>query len=248
MDYNKERIRGIELAKKLGATKTAEIIADQKKDFQDIFNTAVDELGLEVVTTQLMKASPVWAHAALSCIPELGKQQHDELTQKALESPSGTITPSTEITTELKNETAPSLDFARRANLMGGEISAISLKNKLAANCQFTAMWYDGGEIQPKHNYNDWNNWLWSGTLTAGCGKKMTLNSIAKKVPNAPLNNGDVVWIYVWVAGGTDMDGRKLLTSYQFTYQSGTPATADFVASGTTTINTLSVNGISGLN
>ena len=116
----------------------------------------------------------------------------------------------------------------------------MSLHHAMAADCQWTVEWMDGGSQQPTQNYSDWNSWLWSGTLTAGCGSTIKLSDFAAKVPLSPLNNGDTVWIYVWVAGGTDQSGANL-TSYQFTYNSGSTLTAGFVISGTTTINTLSV-------
>ena len=73
----------------------------------------------------------------------------------------------------------------------------------------------DGGAQQPTAKYSDWNKWLWSGTLTAGCGSTIKMSDFAAKVPLSPLNKGDTVWIYVWVAGGTDQNGKNL-TSYQF--------------------------------
>lgn len=45
----------------------------------------------------------------------------------------------------------------------------------------------------------------------------------------------------MWVAAGTDNSGSTGLKSYQFTYDPGSPSMAVFGISGTTTINTLSV-------
>lgn len=241
MDYNRERVTGIKIAQSLGANETVAAIADQQKDFHEIFNIAISEIGLDTVITELMKASPVWAHAALICIPDLGKHR-EALLKKVAEAPQGTVSPDADTMTVEVNANAV---FTLNTALMGGPISAMNLKNKMAATCQFTAKWYDASKIQPQAAYDNWDDWSWSSKLTAGCSQKMELSDIAKKVPKSPLNNGDVVWIYVWVQSGTDMDGRELLTSYQFTYQSGTPSTVEFVASGTTTINTLSVAGVS---
>lgn len=246
MDYNRERIIGIQAAQKLGAVKTVAVIADQHKDFKAIFDTAIAEIGLDAVVTELTQASPIWAHAALVSIPDLGDYR-EALLKRAGEAPPGVSSPGTETPMEDDSTKAIFAAFSS-SSVFESEISAISLKNKMAANCQFTAKWFDGGVVQPTNAYSDWNDWLWSSKLTAGCSQKLTLSEIAAKVPKSPLKNGDLVWIYVWVEAGTDMDGRKLLTSYKFTYQSGIPATADFVASGTTTINTLSVSGVSGQN
>lgn len=124
--------------------------------------------------------------------------------------------------------------------VMGGPLSIMKLHNGMAANCQWTVEWMDAGSQQPTQNYPDWNKWLWSGTLTGGCSSTIKLSDFAAKVPLSAMNNGDTVWIYVWVEAGTDQSGADL-TSYQFTYNSGSTLRAEFVMTGTTTINTLSV-------
>lgn len=121
-------------------------------------------------------------------------------------------------------------------------LAAVRLSNHMAADCQWTIEWF-AGAIQPLETYPDWNTWRWSGTLTAGKGREMSVADVARQVPNAPLKDGDVVWVHVWVAGGSDKSGKENLTSFQFTYGSGSPLKGTFGISGTTTTtsNSLSV-------
>jgi hypothetical protein len=111
----------------------------------------------------------------------------------------------------------------------------------MAADCEWTVKWMNSGKEQPNEHYSDWNTWLWSALLSGGCGSTIDVVDFAKKVPNCTLNKGDVVWIYVWVCAGYDKNGKDNLPSFQFTYDPGSPSTAIFGISGTTTINTLSV-------
>jgi hypothetical protein len=236
MDYENDRKQGIEIAKSLGATRTAAAI--RQGGFRDIFTAAAAELGMDKLVAQIVQGPPVWSHMALLNIPDLGNYAA-ALTKRAAEAPSGAVSPGVG-TAPSPTHTSATAGVARAAMVMGGPLSIMSLHNAMAADCQWTVEWMDGGSQQPTQNYSDWNKWLWSGTLTAGCGSTIKLSDFAAKVPLSPLNNGDTVWIYVWVAGGTDQSGANL-TSYQFTYNSGSTLTAAFVISGTTTINTLSV-------
>lgn len=236
MDYENDRKQGIEFAKSLGATRTAAAI--RQGGFRDIFDAAVAEIGMDKLVAQIVQGPPVWSHMALLNIPQLGNYTA-ALTKRAAEASNGAVSPGVG-TAPSPTHTASVASVTRAAVVMGGPLSIMSLHNAMAADCQWTVEWMDGGSQQPTQNYSDWNKWLWSGTLTAGCGSTIKLADFAAKVPLSPLNNGDTVWIYVWVAGGTDQSGANL-TSYQFTYNSGSTLTAAFVISGTTTINTLSV-------
>lgn len=239
MSYDQDRLAGIKIANELGAVKTARLIERSTSNFEVIFHSAIAELGMDAVASALVNAPPVWAHMALLHIPGLGAHSA-ALAARAADASDGSVTPGS-TTTAAVETVQPVRAAAAAAAVMGGPLSIMTLNNHMAADCQWTAKWMDGGEEQPTKNYPNWNNWKWSGTLTAGCGSTISLNTFASSVPNSPLNTGDVVWIYVWVAGGSDRSGRTDLTSYQFTYDSGSPSAAVFGISGTTTINTLSV-------
>jgi hypothetical protein len=238
MNYDQDRTLGIQLAHKLGATKTAAVIEDKRKNYEDILDSAIAELGLDAVAAALKDGPPLWAHLALLHIPNLGSHL-GALQQNAAKAPDGSVSPGSGTTAP-----APTVSVARsaqEANLMGGPLSKMCLNNHMAADCQWTAKWMDSGSEQPNANYPDWNTWQWSAVLTAGCGSTIDMVTIAAKVPNSHLTKGDVIWIYVWVAGGYDKNGKDDLPSFEFTYDPGSPSTAIFGISGTTTINTLSV-------
>jgi hypothetical protein len=193
---------------------------------------------LPVLVAHLQKAPPLWSHKALLAIPDLG-EYHSAVAQRAAEASDGILTPG-------GGTARPNLASARpaaaspTAAVWGGPLSAMTLHNAMAATVNCTVEWMDV-EAQPTAKYPDWNNWLWCGDITAGSDSgQMKVADYAAHVPNSPINKGDTVWIYVWVAGGSDLDGSKL-TSYQFTYDPGSTKQAAFVASGTTTINSLSV-------
>jgi hypothetical protein len=235
--YDRDRVAGAQLAKKLGATKTAATIEDPTKNFKDIFAVAVGELGVDKLVAALANASPVWAHAALHTIPDLGAH-NATLLKKVAEAPDGTISPGS--TSKRAAPTPFAANVVAAAAVMGGPLSKMTLHNHLAADCNWTMEWFDGAQ-QPTQHYPDWNKWKWNGTLTAGCSGTMSVADCAKQVPNSPLKSGDVIWIYVFVNGGFDKNGKDDLSSFQFTYDSGNPSGAEFGISGTTTINTLSM-------
>jgi hypothetical protein len=235
--YDRDRVAGIQLAKSLAASKTAAVIEDKAKNFKDIFDTAVAELGVDKLGAALLQAPPAWAHAALLSVPDWGANQQG-LVARAGEASDGTVSPAAG-SKRVMAAGAPR-NLAAAAALMGGPLSKMTLNNHMAANCQWTIEWFDGKD-QPADKYSDWNKWKWSGTLTAGCGSTMSVIDVRNKVPLSPLNNGDVIWVYVWVEAGTDKNGKDNLPSFQFTYDSGSPQQGIFGISGTTTINTLSV-------
>jgi hypothetical protein len=137
------------------------------------------------------------------------------------------------------SEAAVSQDQAARAT-MGGPLSSMHYHNAMAATTSVTVKWMHG-QVQPTQFYSDWNKWWWHPGITAGCDCDLPISQIQQQVPNAPLSNGDTVWIYVFVDGGTALDGSTALPGYTFTYDSGSIMKASFVASGTTTINQLAV-------
>jgi hypothetical protein len=238
MNYDHDRSLAIQLAHKLGASKTAAVIADKRKNYEDILDSAIAELGLDAVAAALKKGPPVWSHLALLHIHDLGSHR-EALQQNAANAPDGSVSPGSGTTAP-----AATVAVARSAqpeNLMGGPLSKMCLNNHMAADCEWTVKWMNSGKEQPNEHYSDWNTWLWSALLSGGCGSTIDVVDFAKKVPNCTLNKGDVVWIYVWVCAGYDKNGKDNLPSFQFTYDPGSPSTAIFGISGTTTINTLSV-------
>ncbi len=63
MDYEIDRKQGIELAKSLGATRTAAAI--RQGGFRDIFDAALAELGMDKLIAHIVQGPPVWSHMAL---------------------------------------------------------------------------------------------------------------------------------------------------------------------------------------
>ena len=68
----RERAAGIKLAEDAGAPKTAAVIADKDACYQDIFASAVDEVGHAAFVEALMRGPKKWAHMALNYMPNMG--------------------------------------------------------------------------------------------------------------------------------------------------------------------------------
>ncbi|MBC7778375.1 MAG: hypothetical protein H7246_23285 [Phycisphaerae bacterium] len=79
-----DRSAGIKLAEAAGAPKTAALIADKDACFQDIFESAVSEIGPGPLVEALQKGPRLWSHMALSMLPNLGS--HGEALNAALAS------------------------------------------------------------------------------------------------------------------------------------------------------------------
>ncbi|MFQ6026306.1 MAG: hypothetical protein ACE5Q6_02195 [Dehalococcoidia bacterium] len=230
--YDEDREQGIAIAQRLGATETATVIRNKQSDFHDIFSTAISEKGLDALAAELITGPPVWAHAALLTIPDLGAHRA-ALLQRAAEAPDGTVSPASGTTAAVE-------DDVLREFTSGGPCSKFDLHDGLAADCRFTAKWMDGGAEQPTSHYPNQSDWLWSHTLTAGCHQTIDLVKFGEKVPNSPLRRGDDIWIYVDVIAGNTLSGKNLFL--KFTYDPGSTLTVFYVATGTTTINRLSVS------
>ena len=232
MSFAQDRKTGMQMATKAGASKTAKLIQNEHAGFGAIFDSAAAEIGKDALVKHVLEGPPFWSHMALLHMDDMGGDEA-ALRARAAQAPADMVRP--EAGSELLAENDVAL-----AGELGGPLSAMNLHNAMAANCQWTVKWMNGGVEQPTTNYPNWDKWQWSGTLTAGCGSQMALSKIAAKVPNAPLNNGDTVWIYVWVQAGSDKSSKD--STFQFTYQSGSTKIAYWNISGTTTINSLSLN------
>jgi hypothetical protein len=64
-------------------------------------------------------------------------------------------------------------------------------------------------------------------------------SDFAASPSTAPLNAGDEIWMYVWVAGGKDNE-----TPLRLTYDPNSAATANFVITGGVDNNELAFKGI----
>lgn len=230
--YAEDRKIGVDLAKKAGATQTAGLIEQSHVGFPEIFASAEKEIGRAALVKAILNGPPAWSAIAALQMRDLNDDDDTALAKRAAEVPAGKMSPG--VATDLIE---PDRSAALTAAVDMGAISSMSLHNAMAATVQWTVNWQNGGTEQPKTAYPDWNKWQWSGDITAGCSSEMTMQKITQKVPNAQIANGDTVWIYVWVAGGSDLSSKN--SQFQFTYGSGSVAQAKWVASGTTTINQL---------
>lgn len=235
-DYAEFRKIALQIAIKAGGEKTVEVIKNPRNGFGEILAAAEKELGKEVLIKHILEGPPLWSHMALIHLSDLGNDEK-LLLNRADELPAEMKLP--------EKDTVNALDATSETLLapIGGSAQPLSqmyLWNAMAATVQWTVNWTDGGVEQPKSSYPNWGDWWWSGNITAGCGSgPVSLATIAQKVPNATLKDGDTVWIYVWVAGGSDLNGKT--SPFQFTYSSGSTMCAYWNANGTTTINHLSL-------
>lgn len=72
MRIHDERLKGVAVAKKYGATKTVAIICNREKCYGDIFRTALAELGEERLVAALEhEKNSDWAWAAYMCLRDM---------------------------------------------------------------------------------------------------------------------------------------------------------------------------------
>lgn len=64
-----DRTTGVRLAKEAGAVKTAAIIEDEKSCFQEIFETAITEIGQDRFVSTLNKGPKIWSKIAANVLP-----------------------------------------------------------------------------------------------------------------------------------------------------------------------------------
>ncbi|MXP45868.1 hypothetical protein GRI43_00485 [Altererythrobacter luteolus] len=71
----KARKSGVDLAEENNAPKTAAVIADKNSCFNDIFNSAVDEIGAPAFLEALKKGPRIWSQMAVHLETEMGEQR-----------------------------------------------------------------------------------------------------------------------------------------------------------------------------
>jgi hypothetical protein len=86
----------------------------------------------------------------------------------------------------------------------------MNLTNNAWIVCNWTLQWTDQhGNEQPRTNYPDSNDWLWTGNITLDKSSDLIpLHRFADHVPNSSLNFEDRVWMYVYVRAGNDRSSK----------------------------------------
>lgn len=238
MDVKTQRRVGMRLAIAAKALKTKEAIGDESSCYEDILKAAIDEAGLDTVTSKVLENDPEWACQMLQHIPNLGAHRN-ALLAKAATSPAAALQ-ALRFVSDLGNHQQSLVLAAGSAAVSQGNISAIHLKDSAGFNCKFTMFWIDqNGQTQPKHAYTDSGSWVWSSGLMLGQSITVACRNFA--LNDAALNAGDEVWIYVKIDSGDKYNESAL----RFTYDPTTVNCAEFAISGTTTDNTLGFSKIS---
>src|SRR5262249_3337597 len=230
-----QRQLGLRLAKTLGARKTQDIIKDPTSSYELIIKTALMEIGLDKLIPNVLEGPPEWAVYALRNIPNPGSHR-DALLRKAAEDPESALH-TLRFVPELGSHRRALTQKAGAHAVSSGEISSFYLNNKGSYNCEFTMMWMDNGLTQPTNGYGNWSDWVWSPKLNVGQDATMSCVKFAKQ--KAPLQNGDEVWILMWVESGHNIE-----SPLRFTYNSNTSQTAYFTSSGCTQNDSLALDKV----
>ena len=96
--------------------------------------------------------------------------------------------------------------------------------------------WVDNAQIQPAAGSSS-GLWKWSSKLMVGQDAQMACTDFA--LADSPLNEGDTVWMYMWVQAGKDIE-----SPLRFTYSSTTADYAQFTSSGCTQNDSLALDKV----
>jgi hypothetical protein len=238
MDHDEQRLFGIKLAKSGGVSwqKTQAAIESKNGCFESILHTAVAEGGVDALVSQVLQGPPEWAYNTLRYVPNLGANR-DALLKKTAEDPEWALH-ALRLVPDLGNRRDFLAKNAGQLAQTNGNISGMNLLDQGGYDCNWTLYWANAGVIQPKKNYPNQDQWKWSGVLLLGQQSgRIDLSTFA--LPDAPLQAGNEVWMYMYVYGGYDIE-----SPIHFTYDPNAPGTANFACSGTTTSDKLGYNGI----
>jgi hypothetical protein len=238
MDHDEQRNFGIKLTKAGGVNwqKTQAAIESKNSCYESILHTAVGEAGVDAVVSQVLQGPPEWAYNTLRYVPNLG-QHRDALLKKTSEDREWALH-ALRLVPDLGNRRDFLAKTAGELAQSNGNISGMSLLDQGGYDCKWTLFWANAGNIQPKKSYPDNGSWKWSSVLLLGQNSgRIDLSTFA--LPNAPLQAGNEVWMYMYVYGGYDIE-----SPIHFIYDPNTAATANFTSSGTTTSDNLGFNGI----
>ncbi len=237
MDHDEQRLFGVKLTRTSGVDwqKTQAAIESKNSCFESILQTAAAEGGVDALVSQVLQGPPEWAYNTLRYVPNLG-QHRDTLLKKAAEDREWALH-ALRLVPDLGNRRDLLVRSAGQLAQTNGNISGMSLLDQGGYDCKWTLYWTNNGVIQPKNAYPD-GGWNWSSVLLLGQSSgRIDLSTFA--LPNAPLQAGNEVWMYMYVYGGYDIE-----SPIHFTYDPNTPGTATFTSSGTTTSDNLGYNGI----
>lgn len=205
MNAEEQRRFGVQLAVKADAPKTLAVIKDINSSYEDIFNTAVSEMGAEKFAS-LIESEPEWAHKALLFVPDLDGQRH-ALVEASASYKDDII--------EADAETADASGSLVATPSTGAMLELYEISGA-AFECQFTMFWRDSnGNVQPNYGTPDQSQWKWSKKLTISINRSDMFDCVDFALPNSPLNPGDVVWMVVQVVCG----GLYQIANLSFTYQ-----------------------------
>lgn len=239
MKFNTQRHLGAKAAQSSKAKRTLAAIMDKNICYADILKTAADEAGIDALVKHVLKNDPELAFQTLLNIPNLGSHRTD-LIKKVAESPKWALK-TLRFVPDLREHSDLIIQRAGELAQPIGEISGFNLIDQAWYNCQFTMFWVNNGKIQPQSTIpkSDWGKWKWSSELHGG-GSGETRPCTYFVLPKTMLEQGNEVWLYMWVRAGDDIE-----SSFRFTYNPNTADIAYFSATGTTKSTRLSLSSVS---
>jgi hypothetical protein len=180
MNAEQQRRLGMKLAVQADAPKTLAVIKDTNSSYEDIFNTAVSEIGAEKLAS-LIEGEPEWAHKARLFVPDLDGQR-DALVQASAGYKDNPL--EAEIATD-------SFAGAAAAVSTGSSLELYEISGA-AFECQFTMYWRDSnGNVQPSFGTPDQSQWKWSRKLSISINRSDMLYCQDFAPPDSPIQKGD---------------------------------------------------------
>jgi hypothetical protein len=153
MNFDEQRKLALKLASKYEAPETLALVKDANSCYSDIFKTAVAEIGMDSVVSEVLQGPASWAHMAYLNIPDIGTSHSDALSQKAAQASKGEFIPE-QLNAAAPFEMPPA--NARGLNAQQGyAISAMNLDCQAILVCNWTLNWTEGGVDEPKNSVSD---------------------------------------------------------------------------------------------
>jgi hypothetical protein len=244
MNLDEQRKFASGLAQEAGASKTLSAIQDKNSCFEDIFRTAVAEVGVQKLVEYLLRGDPNWAYQALRYVPDLGSNR-EMLIKKTAETPESAVHALRFIDDlggydQLLRTAAAPLDQA--PGITSLELHAED--TRYAA--YFLMHWVNNGKALSYETYV--SQWIKDscGYFAGGPSVGPPRTGDGNRAPALPITPGDQLWISVHAQSGDTVESPLRFT---WTGAPGDPPghsflVGKFVASGTVKSVHLDYGGI----
>jgi len=212
MTIAEQRESAIALADKAGAIKTLELIQRPDSGYDEILQSAIQELGIDKLAPIILEQNdPNWALYALRNVADAGEFQQALIRQASA------------LHTNME-AVGDEASFGEVKRISSFKLEVVAGASYAAS---FTMYWFDPALGQlPLEAYADTSQYKFSDQVPVFQSTSRPCSYFA--LPRAPLNPNNTVWMIVTLCGVS----KWFSTNYRFTYDPTTSTQAIISASG----------------